>query len=151
MACGEVFYWCNRIDLDEASWRRSCEAPVSLLMQHERGATLNIIHLCEEAFVQGVDRLLGENPAYRSPVQNFSVEATEICRHALTRPESLVGYFRHYIDFDRQRDLAFAITVLSQYGNSTDLQLLREYANDTYLGTTAIAALRKLEERQSGG
>ena len=151
VACGEVLYWCNRIDLDEVSWRRGCEAPVSLLVQLERGAALNVIHLCEEALVQRVDRPLGESPVYRSSVQSFSIEAIAICRHALTRPENLIGYFRHYFDFHRQRDLAFAINVLSQYGNSTDSQLLREYANDTFLGKTAIAALRKIEERQSGG
>ena len=149
-ACGAILYWCNREGLDEPTWRRACEESMSLLMQHERGAALHVLNLCGEAFAQRVERSLGEEPADRSIVPSFHVEATEICRHALARRESLVGYFRHYSEFHRQRDLAFSIHVLAQQGNSTDLRLLRELADDAVLGTSAIAAIRAIEDRQSG-
>ena len=149
-ACGAVIYWCNRDDRNETSCRRACADSARSLVRHERGAALNVVHLCEEAYVQRVDRPAGEGLASRSIVLSFPGEAAEICRHALARPENLVGYFRHYSEFGRQGDLTFAINVLGQLGNSTDLRLLREYANDAVQGATALAAVKAIEDRQFG-
>lgn len=147
IACGAILYWCNRVELDETTRRHACDAPLRVLVQHERGAALDVIRHCEHALVEGVKRLHGPARVERSIVNGFPVEAAEICHHALAGPVSQVGYFRHYSEYDRRQNLAFAIDVLAHHGNSTDLSLLRRYAADPDFGTSAIAAVKMIEER----
>ena len=147
VACGEILYWCNRVQLDETVKRNACEAALQVLIKHDRNAALGAIRHCEHALV---DRLVGRpssDLSERSIVSGFPDEVVEICRCALSSPVSQVGYFQHYLECDRQQDLTFAIGVMAQHGNSTDLRLLREYANDLALGTRAISAVRTIEER----
>lgn len=146
-ACGALLYWCNRLELAETTKRHACSAPLRVLVRHERDAALDALRHCEHAFVECVKRLPGPAPLKRSIVDGFPSEAAEICRHALAEPFAQVGYFRHYSEDDRRQNLTFAINVLAQHGNSTDLQLLREYADDATLGTRAIAAVRTIEGR----
>ena len=146
-ACGAILYWCNRVDLDETKRRHSCDAPLRVLLRHARGAALDAIWHCERAWVEGVERLPGPTQVERSIVNGFPVEATEICRHALTRSISQVGYFRHYLEYDRRQNLTFAINILGKRGNRTDSRLLREYAEDAFLGRSVIAAVKMIEDR----
>ena len=148
-ACGAILYWLNRVDFDETIRRDACDASLGVLDRHERGAALDVLRHCEYALVEGVQRLPGPVPVERSIVNCFPCEAAEICRHALAGPVSQVGYFRHYSEHHRQQNLTFAIDVLARHGNSTDPRLLRAYANDATLGTSAIAAVRAIEERMA--
>ena len=148
-ACGAILYWFNRVDLEETTRRHACDAALRVLVRHECGAALDVLRHCEHALVDGVQLLPGPVPVERSIVNFFPGEAAEICRHALAGPVSQVGYFRHYSEHDRQQNLTFAIDVLARHGNSTDLRLLRAYANDATLGTSAIAAVRAIEERMA--
>ena len=150
VACGEILYWCNRFQLDETIRRNACDASLQVLIQHDRNAALGAIRHCEHALVDRLARRPGSDLSERSIVNGFPNEVVEICRHALSSPVSQVGYFRHYLEYDRQQDLTFAIDVVAQHGNSTDLRLLREYANDVALGTSAISAVRTIEERLTG-
>ena len=146
-ACGAILYWLNRVDLEETTKRHACDAALRVLVRHERGAALDVLRHCEYALVEGVQRLPGPIPVKRSIANCFPGEAAEICRHALAGPVSQVGYFRHYSEHHRQQNLTFAIDVLARHGNSTDLRLLRAYANDAILGTNVIAAVKAIEDR----
>ena len=146
-ACGAILYWCNRIQLDETTKRNACVVSLRVLSQRDRDAALGAIRHCEHAVVNGLARRPGSDSPGTSIVSDFPNEVAELCRRALSSPVSLVGYFRHYGEYDRQQDLTFAIGVMAQHGNSTDLGLLREYANDTVLGKSAIAAVRTIETR----
>ena len=146
-ACGAILYWCNRLELEETDKQHACDASLRILLQHQRGAALDVVRRCEHALVQRVKHLSGSAPPERSLVNGFPIEAAEICRHALAAPLNQVGHFRHYSEYDRQQNLTFAIDVLAMHGNSTDLRLLREYADHAALGTSAIAAVRTIEER----
>ena len=148
-ACGTILYWFNRGDLEETTKRHACDAALRVLVRHERGAALDVLRHCEYAIVGGLQLLPGPVPVERSIVNGFPGEAAEICRHALAGPASQVGYFRHYSEFDRRNNLTFAIDVLARHGKSTDLRLLRGYANDAALGTSAIAAVRAIAERMA--
>ena len=150
VACGEILYWCNRVQLDETVKRNACEAALQVLIKHDRNAALGAIRHCEHALV---DRLTGRPSSDLSEgsiVSSFPNEVVEICRRALSSPVSQVGYFQHYLEDERERDLTFAIGLMAQHGNSTDLRLLREYAKDLALGTSAISAVRTIEERLTG-
>ena len=146
-ACGAILYWCNVVDLEMSDKRHACQASLRVLLRHENGAALDVIRRCEHAFVEGLSRLPGSQPTERSIVNAFPSEAAEICRQALARSASQIGYFQHHFDYHRRQNLTFAIDVLARYGNSTDLRLLREYADDATLGTTVIAAVRTIENR----
>ena len=147
VACGAILYWCNRVELKETTRGRARDASLQVLVRHDRSAALDVVRHCEHALVEGVERLPGSAPVERSIVNGFPNEAAEICRHALSAPVRQVGYFQHSSEYDRRQNLTFAIDVLAQHGNSTDLGLLRGYADDAALGTNAIAAVRTLEER----
>ena len=146
--CGEILYWCNRDDLDEASRQLGWSPSLRLLMGHAPGAALDALNHCCGWFLQyRLDGLPGRSPIVQSIVTRFPDETSEICRRSLTDPTGEVGYFRHHSNRDTTQNLKFAIEVLAQHGNSTDLRLLREYANDGVLGTSAIAAMRSIDER----
>lgn len=146
-ACGAILYWCNRAELNETTRRRACDAPLRVLIQHERGVALDVIQRCERATLDGVTRLSGEPLVERSILSGFPAEAAEICRQALARPLSQVGYFRHYSNYDRLQNLTLALDVLAHHGNRVDLSLLRQYATDPTLGTSAIEAVKMIEKR----
>lgn len=146
-ACGAILYWCNRADLDEDTKRNACHHSLTVLGRHEQGAALDVIRNCEHALVEGVKHLPGEAPVDRTIVGRFPTEVAEICRHALLRPALQVGYFHHFLHSDRHQDLKVAIDILAHHGNTTDLPLLRRCAADRILGTSAIVAVRTVEER----
>ena len=146
-ACGQILYWRNRNDLNQTTRRHACDASLKVLLRHERGAALDVVRRCEHALFRGTWEMPLPTPVERSIVNAFPLEATEICRHALAGSITQVGYFRHYRENDQRRNLIFSMGVLGQHGNTTDLRLLREYAGDAALGTSAIAAVRTIECR----
>lgn len=151
VACGAILYWCNRIQIEETARRRACDDPLRVLVRHEHGAALDVIRRCEYAYLEVLEDLPGPPLLERSIVNGFPIAAAEICRRALTGSGSQVGYFPHHSKHDRWRNLTFAIHVLAQHGGSTDLRLLKDYAGDAALGTTAIAAVGTIEERLAAG
>ena len=146
-ACGTILYWSNRTDLDEITKRDACRQPLGVLARHRLNAALDVIRHCEHAFIEGLERLPGKAPIERSIVGRFPTEVAEVCRHAPVHPVRQISYLRHFSDFDKQLNLIFAIDVLAHHGNSTDLLLLRRCAADPIIGTSAIAAVKTIEER----
>ena len=151
VACGAILYWCNRIQIEETARRRACDEPLRVLIRHEDGAALDVVRRCEYAYLEVLEGLPSPTSLERSIVNGFPIAAAEICRRALTRSGSQVGYFPHHSKHDRWRNLMFAIHVLAQHGGSTDLRLLKDYADDAALGTIAIAAVGTIEERLAAG
>ena len=154
-ACGAILYWLNRHDLDEITRRRSCEAPLQLLLRHDRGAALDVIRHCEHelrrwGLAENLKGSAGATSPELSIVSAFPAEAVEVCRHALTDPSSQIGYFGSGSSYDERQNLPFAMDVLARLGNSTDRRLLRGYKDDAALGTSAIDAIKVLEERLLG-
>ena len=147
LACGEVLYWCNRHDLEEPLQRRGYEPPMHELGEELADCSLHGIRQFEQMLSYHIERMPGELPVVRSISRKFPNEVLEICRRFLSFPMNQVGYFQHYSESDRTRDKRFAIEVLGRNGNSTDLRSLRRYANDVVVGTTAIGAIKRIEER----
>lgn len=156
VSCGEILYWLNRNDLDEAGKCGYYSDAFRVLLRHERGAALDVLRLCEielrsYGLAEGLDDLPGPAPVERSIVGSFPSQVAEIGRHALADPSGQVGYFESWRVPGRKQNLSFAMDVLAHYGNSTDLQLLKRFAEDVGLGTSAISAVRTLETRLAGG
>ena len=146
-ACGAILYWSNRIDLDEDEMQRGCAPELRILTWGARDAALDVIRECEYVSRGGCDLLPGDGPVVHSIVERFPAETVGIYRDALLEPEKKVGYFRHFSRFDRNKVLAFAISVLGHHGRGADRAVLRMYARTTEFGEGAIRALRSIEER----
>ena len=154
-ACGAILYWLNRYDLDETTRRRSCEPYLQLLLQHDRGAALDVIRHCEHelrkwGLAEGLKGPAGAPSPKLSIVGAFPAETVEVSRHALGDPASQVGYFGSGPGYNDRQNLPFAMDVLACHGISEDRHLLRGYKDDDDLGTSAIAAVENLEERLLG-
>ena len=146
-ACGGILYWCNRDDLDEVSRQHGYAPLLRSLVRYVPGAALDAVRHCEWILKYRLESMPGQSPVEGSIVSRFSDEAAEISRRSLSDPTSEVGYFQYHSSADTKRNLEFAIGILAQHGSSTDLRLLRGYANDAALGTAAIAAVRAIDER----
>ena len=141
-ACGSVLYWINRNDLDEGTRRNKCGPAFSVLSRHRQSATLEVLRLCDPRNYLWSERYL--KSVNRSIVDYFPGKSVELCHCALNQPEELIGYF----SFNKNEALGYAIRVLAQYGGNEDLPPLRKYFEDRYLGTQAIDAVKRIEERE---
>jgi len=145
-ACGRILYWLNRTDLSMPRRRTECAEALAVLMRHERGASVSVIsefYWAHTMWTEGLSRLAGVEPVHTSIGAFFPAEIAEVCRKCLLNPEPQRGYF----DFpDGTRVLDFAISALAQWGNATDIPLLRQWSSDSRMGRSAINAVAKLEE-----
>ena len=149
-ACGAILYWLNRSDLGEDERLTACGHALDVLAEQANGLALDVVCECEYAVYGEARRLPEEGMKVRSIVGTFPAETAAICRVALLHPGRQVGYFSHFEDHDRQRNMRFAIGVLKDHGSVTDRPLLGRYASSGEYGRDAIAALRAIEEREMG-
>lgn len=147
-ACGALHYWTSRRDISDNERSMSCERLWDVLMQHDEGAALAALLACENSLRHGMVRLLKAPSDQRSLVRRFPVQSALICREALRRIGKQVRYFPHAFMGDQHSEIMFSIDVLGELGNAADLAALRALSDDPDLGTSAIAAIRKLEARE---
>jgi hypothetical protein len=98
-------------------------------------------------WTESLSRLAGSEPVHVQIEAAFPDEIAEICRHCLRNPEWQHGYFDH-------NDLSghvfdFAIDVIAEWGNVTDIPLLQAWSRDSRVGKTALTAIAKLENAQA--
>ena len=149
-ACGTILYWINRSDLADDERLAACGGALDVLNEHAKGLAVDVICECEYAVYGDARRLPEEGAKLRSIVGTFPTETAAICRVAMLHPGSQIGYFSHYGDHDRQRNMRFAIGVLKNHGSVMDRPLLGRYASSRDYGRDAIAALRAIEECEMG-
>ena len=143
-------FWINRSDLADDERSAACGGALDVLNEHSKSLALDVICECEYAVYGDARRLPEKGAKLRSIVGTFPTETAAICRVALLHPESQIGYFSHYGDHDRQRNIRFAIGVLKNHGSVMDRPLLGRYASSRDYGRDAIAALRAIEECEMG-
>jgi len=144
LACGELYYWLNREDLDTEKRAAHCNRAWEILLRHELGVSLSALKECEETLKEGLKRLVGKESVKESIIQSFPDEALEISRHALL--DGITQYSSH--PWIKQEEiLSFAVSILGFCGKSTDLTLVRSMVDDRYLGSNAVRAVKQLEER----
>jgi hypothetical protein len=148
LACGRLLYWGNRIDgARQAKEEAVREAWLTLSSVGAQEHALNVLSACSQLMIETTDKFPGGAKAQMSIVKLYPQESTRVCRRALEQPESLAGYFQFYDADNRLRDQTFALGVLGQHGQSTDLPLLRKLAQSPELGRAALIEIRRLEER----
>ena len=149
-ACGAILYWINRSDLRVDERLTECGQALGVLEKQAKGLALDVVCECEYAVYGKARRLPEEGEKVRSIVGTFPAETAAICRIGLLHPRSQIGYFSHFGEHDRQRNIGFAIGVLKDHGSVMDRPLLGRYASSGEYGRDAIAALGAIEEREMG-
>ncbi|MER9426014.1 hypothetical protein NKI88_26750 [Mesorhizobium sp. M0317] len=149
-ACAEILYWVNRCDLPQDRRRAACEAPLAVLLTHEAGTAVSCLRAIWHAFhsfellEDHRSRKLGQEPVLISVASSFPEEVAEMCRACLKHPERQKGYFDY---FELREALTPAISMLGQYGNLADIATLRQLAGLEQLGSSALDAIRCIEDR----
>ena len=139
LACGELYYWATRIDVEAAQRSTYTEVARSILLDHSKCASAGAIYLTT-FFILSTDR------ARISLMKDYPDLCVVICREALKRRHEQVSYFEKGLLVDVERIVCFAIQVLGEAGGIDDLQALRDHCDDRHLGIDS-KAIKKIEER----
>jgi Nuclease-related domain len=148
LACGELLYWLNRDDLALADRRARCARALRVLLNHEAGvsaAAVGEFSRPDMLFSESARRLPGMEPIVTSLGQHFPHEIAAIYRNALKTPTKQSGYF----DFFRIDDVVEkGIAALGQFGETSDIPLLRALSHHPSFSRPAVQAIKELEEQQ---
>jgi hypothetical protein len=147
-ACGEILYWMNRIDLPNTQRRAACTDALAVLSRHELGIAAAVISEFSNGrtmWSEGLSRLPGTEKVYISIGEAFPDDIVKIFRECLRNPTLQHGYFDWL-----NRNLTFdcAVEALDQWGDATDISLLRVWSILPSTAEQALKAIRKLEETE---
>lgn len=140
LACGELFYWASRTDVGNAETSFNTLAARSTLLECCRNSAVGSLKLTTSA-------MLATDGMPMSLVTKYPATAAEICRDALESQIEQVSYFEHGFNCDSDSIACFAIQVLGTTGNIDDLKVLRDLCDHKSCGTSALNAIKKIEER----
>lgn len=146
-ACGEVYYWSNRNDVNQDERIERCKTAWEILFKHEAEASLIAIKECEAILKENLRSLNAGEPTKTSLLDYFSANIAEISRKALS--SDITWHPKNTWMREKQVKLfCFALDMLGAYGKTTDLALLRRKIDCEDLGKVALRAIRSLEDRQ---
>jgi hypothetical protein len=94
---------------------------------------------------EGLSRLPGAEPAQISIGDAFPIEVAQSARKCLRNPTLQRGYFEW---LERDRTLNFAIQALGEWGDPTDIALLRAWSILPSTAQQAFKSIRQLEETE---
>ena len=148
VACGQILYWMNRSDLPVTQRRVACINALDALSHHEHGVAAGVIsefYHAHTIWSEGLSRLPGTEPICLSICELFPAETVPIFRECLRNPTQQHGYF----DWLNQNiTFEFAVQVLGEWGNSTDIPLLRIWSVLSSTAQQALKAISKLEQAE---
>ncbi|MYM88439.1 hypothetical protein GTP91_14815 [Rugamonas sp. FT82W] len=142
LACGELEYWSCRQLIDTAQRSRGIDIAHGTLLDYACSASAGALLLT-------TSRYFADDGNRVSLVQRYPELSVAICRVALTRRDEQVSYFAHERPGTTESIGRFAIQVLAEVGDISDLQLLRGLCDLESYGTSALRAIEKIEERMS--
>jgi hypothetical protein len=144
-ACGEILYWMNRIDLPTEQRHAACSSALATLENRAAAVSAGVLtefHYAHPLWSEGLSRLPGTEPVQFSIAAFFPEMTVRVCRECLRHPDQQRGYFEW---LDRQSTFDFAIEILGQWGDATDVLLLRIWSIMPNFGKAALDAIKKLE------
>lgn len=140
LACGELYYWASRTDVDDPQRSTYADIARSILLDNSRCASAGALYLT-------TSRMLSADRARTSLMKDYPDLCVAICREALKRWHEQVSYFEHGF-FDNAENIAsFAIQVLGEAGGADDLQAVRDLCDHERLGISSLEAIKKIEAR----
>ncbi|MDX8455194.1 nuclease-related domain-containing protein [Mesorhizobium sp. VK9D] len=145
LACGAIIYWLNRDDLSKAERMLNCAAPLAALSRHEHGVAAAAIGEFSSAgqMFEESRRLPGSEPVVTSFAADFPNEIAAIYRAALEQPARQAGYFEFFRTDDVMQK---ALAILGEFGDASDVPLLRAWSIHPSYGHVAVRAIKRIEE-----
>ncbi|AIY42072.1 hypothetical protein LT85_2914 [Collimonas arenae] len=140
LACGELYYWASRTDVDAPQTSIYTAAARSVLLDHSRCASAGALQLA-------TSRMLSTDGARVSLMTHYPDICVAICREVLKWRHEQVSYFEHGFHDNTDSIAYFAIQVLGEAGVVDDLQALRDLCDHERHGISALEAIKKIEER----
>ena len=139
-ACGELFYWAGRADAENAEASHDTLIARSTLLEGCRNTAIGALQLT-------TSWMLSDDGTRVSLVKKYPTLAAEICRRGLERRDTQISYFENGFNSDLSGITCFAINVLGEIGATEDLPVLRDLCDDEQCGTSALRAIKSIEER----
>ncbi len=136
LACGELYYWGSRADVQDPQTSAHTAAARAVLLDHALCASAGVLQLT-------ASRYLTNDGSRVSLVKSYPDVSLSVCREAIKRRHEQISYFEHGF---RDDVAGFAIQVLAELGGSEDLSVLRDLC-DTGYGVIALDAIRRIEDR----
>lgn len=140
LACGELYYWSNRADVDNPQTIDQTLPARTVLLNHSQRAGAAALQLT-------TSHMLSRDGTRKSLVKDYSDMALEICREAIKRRDAQVSYFQHGFRDDAASIADFSIQVLGTFGDEVDLPLLKELCDNQRHGVGALDAIKRIEAR----
>lgn len=144
-AMAEINYWINRPDLDSKQIVAYCKPLWAII--HSKGAVYSL-SICHEASFRFREYMYDRNFPVSDLVNIWNVFPEEILTSARRALQDAALRKTVYQFPDEQKELMNAVSIVGSLGNITDVMLLTPYANDSFAGESAVAAIRKLKEGQ---
>ena len=140
LACGELYYWASRTDVEDPQASTYTNAARSILLDHSRCASAGALQLT-------TSRMLFTQGARISLMKDYPDVCIAICREALKRRNEQVSYFQHGFHGTADSIESFAIQVLGEAGDVDDMQALRDLCDHERHGVSALNAIKRIEAR----
>lgn len=143
-AIAEINYWINRPDFDDKLIAAYCKPLWAAI--HAEGAAYSL-SVCHEASFRFREYMYDRNFPISDLVVIWNVFPEEILACARRALQDKAFRKTIYQFPDEQKELMNAISIVEWLGNITDVTLLNPYTNDSFVGESAVSAIRKLKER----
>lgn len=140
LACGELYYWANRADVNDPQVADHTLPARNVLLDHSQCAGAAVLQLT-------TSHMLSQDGTRKSLVNEYPDMALEICREAIKRRDAQVSYFQHGFSDDSASIAGFSIQILGVLGNEDDLQLLKALCDHERHGVGALDAIKRIESR----
>jgi hypothetical protein len=137
----------NRVDLPHTR-RTSCTDALAVLSRHELGVAAPVISEFSNGHTmwsEGLSHLPGTEKVCISIGEAFPAEIVQIFRECLRNSTLQRGYFEW---LDRNQTFDCAVQALDEWGDVTDISLLRVWSTWPSTAQQALNAIRKLEETE---
>lgn len=139
-ACGELAYWACRLCHSELESSPHTLSARTSLLAHSASASAG-------ALWSSTSQMLSSDGQRTHVAKSYPKTALLICRDALKHRESQKSYHAHVFEYEPTRVASFSIQVIGQFGDADDLTTLHTLSDDEGLGREALAAIKKIEER----
>lgn len=139
-ACADLYYWASRPDVTDA--------PNSPLTSPARNALLNQCTLSAAgALALTSSGMLCNGGTRPSLAQVYPELAVAVSRSALRQPDAQLSYYEGTFLGGSDSICSSCLLVLGNFGESTDLALVRSFHDHPSVGKAALSAIRALESR----
>lgn len=140
LACGDLYYWSNRTDVNDPQSADQTLPARRVLLDHSRCAGAAVLQLT-------TSQMLSQDGTRKSLVKEYPNMAVEICREAIKKRSVQVSYFPHGFRDDVANITDFSIQVLGALGNVDDLLLLKTLCDHERHGVGVLDAIKRIEAR----